>query len=372
MWLFFATFNAWSSLDAVASGPAIWLVPAFAVVSTLWSMDPSATLRFSLQFIATVACAVIAARHIAPRRFVSATLCGLLVPLLLSLAYGRYTYDPFSGAVVFVGVFGSKNALAGAVAVLLLSASAVLLDRNQPALMRATAFASFFAAAPVLLAARSATSLVTSVFAIAVLLGWYAFSRLATQERALLACAVAVVTLPLLAATVGVADEGARRFVEDYLGRDVTLTGRTTLWEKAAEQVADRPLLGQGYQAFWRHGSADAEGLWRYFHITGRSGFNFHNLYVEYAVALGLPGAALLAVVSAYALVATLLWGLEDRSMPSAFFCAFMAYALVRSFVELELFGQFGMMPVIFCAAMRYGLDRPLESGARRRLATPR
>jgi hypothetical protein len=71
----------------------------------------------------------------------------------------------------------------------------------------------------------------------------------------------------------------------------------------------------------------------------------------------GAMGAALLVVVLAYTLVRALVWSLAHRSVPAAFFCAFMAFALVRSFVEVEIFGQFWAMSVIYCAAMRYALD---------------
>lgn len=357
IWAVFAVFNARSSLTAVLSGPAIWAIPAMAVLSTAWSVEPAATLRFALQLVVTFGCAVIAARHLAPRHFVSATLCALTIVLGLSLLFGRYTTEWLTGAQVFIGVFATKNAVAGAVAALMLAACAVLLDRHQAMPMRVLGAGSLLLAGPILLMTKSATSVVTSVFAVGFLLGWYAFMRLTKGERALVGCAVLAVALPLVLAVLGVVQQGVRRFVEDVLGRDVTLTGRTLLWEKASELIAERPWLGYGFQTFWQHGNLEAEGIWRMFRITARSGFNFHNLYVEIAVGLGLVGAALLVVVLAYTLVRALLWSLADRSVPAAFFCAFMAFALIRSLVEVEIFGQFWAMSVIYCAAMRYALD---------------
>jgi exopolysaccharide production protein ExoQ len=79
-------------------------------------------------------------------------------------------------------------------------------------------------------------------------------------------------------------------------GKDITLTGRTDLWRIGLEQIAERPWLGTGYQAFWQPGNPEAEHLWRAFGIASRTGFHFHNLYLSNAVEIGIPGAALQAV----------------------------------------------------------------------------
>jgi O-antigen ligase len=40
-------------------------------------------------------------------------------------------------------------------------------------------------------------------------------------------------------------------FLFGLLGKDVTLTGRTEIWDAVMGSIAKRPLLGYGYQAFW-------------------------------------------------------------------------------------------------------------------------
>ena len=79
----------------------------------------------------------------------------------------------------------------------------------------------------------------------------------------------------------------------DATGKDVTLTGRTDLWAVAFQEIAERPLLGVGFQAFWVHGNPLAEQLWAQFGISGRGGFHFHNTLISNTVEIGLLGAAL-------------------------------------------------------------------------------
>ena len=58
-------------------------------------------------------------------------------------------------------------------------------------------------------------------------------------------------------------------------------------------------IVGAGYQAYWVQGFAAAEHLWLEFYIPARSGFHFHNTYIEVLVELGFVGFALLVLVIA-------------------------------------------------------------------------
>jgi O-antigen ligase len=47
-----------------------------------------------------------------------------------------------------------------------------------------------------------------------------------------------------------------------FLGRDVTLTGRTRLWTILLPVMANHPLLGYGYAAFWDGWKPEVLGVW--------------------------------------------------------------------------------------------------------------
>ncbi len=250
LWLlFFAVFPR-SSTSALSAWPQVWILPGLAIASTLWSKAPTPTLRFSLQFAATVGCACIAARQLGPRRLISGLVCALSVTMLLSLAAGRHIVDPLTRKVEFVGIFHSKNALAGHIAILVLASVAVLLDRRQPHAPQLLAMFSFMAALPVLQTARSAGSAVASALAVVVLLASHALSRLPARERVLMLFAVGATLLPLIVLLASLGETARSLVIEDMLGKDPTLTGRMELWQRAAALIADRPLLGRGFQAF--------------------------------------------------------------------------------------------------------------------------
>jgi len=76
---------------------------------------------------------------------------------------------------------------------------------------------------------------------------------------------------------------------------DATFTGRADIWELALEKIAERPLTGWGYQAYWalestRFGQEDTT-QW-----AGHAA-HAHNGYIDAALNMGLPGLALTLVV---------------------------------------------------------------------------
>jgi len=75
------------------------------------------------------------------------------------------------------------------------------------------------------------------------------------------------------------------------LGRDLTLTGRTEIWE-AVLKIDINPLLGAGYKGFW-----SGERLATLWDTLGVQLIQAHNGYIETYLNLGLIGLILLAMV---------------------------------------------------------------------------
>ena len=76
---------------------------------------------------------------------------------------------------------------------------------------------------------------------------------------------------------------------------DVTFTGRADVWELALDKIAERPLTGFGYSAYWalestRFGQEDAT-QW------GGNAAHAHNGYIDAALNMGFPGMLLTVVV---------------------------------------------------------------------------
>ena len=107
-----------------------------------------------------------------------------------------------------------------------------------------------------------------------------------------LICFVPLIAMNLL--TVGSVMSPALGGMTRLLPLDPTFTGRSAIWEFALAAVAEKPLIGHGYAAFWDDVSArqTAQGSeW------ATSAAHSHNSYLDLAVTIGLPGLALVVLV---------------------------------------------------------------------------
>jgi len=85
-------------------------------------------------------------------------------------------------------------------------------------------------------------------------------------------------------------------------------------------------------------GFADAERLWAEFYIATRTGFHFHNTYIEALVELGYVGFALICVLVggvAFAHLGRLLSRARDEAAYILFGLAVLL--VIRSFVEVDI-----------------------------------
>lgn len=318
-----------------------WLPLAFAFyvcLSVFWSDAPGITLRTSIQYCSHIACAYIAARTVSVRTLTIGSLIGIFVVLLYSLKVGGYSYDMLDGTYNFVGAFSSKNQIGfvASLGIYFCIVFLVFLRRGR---------ISFILTAPILvlsayllIMAHSATS-TASIPAVLTLVALLAMAKkLPLRYRRVIfvvgACGLVVVT--------AVAFAGLLDFVLGAFGKDSTLTGRTYLWEQGWEAAQQAPVLGVGYAAYWVQGFAEAERLWNEFYITTRSGFHFHNTYIEALVELGYVGATLISLI-----ILRTLWGhisaliFRAWQAESVILGGVMVLLFIRSFVEIDTFNPF-------------------------------
>lgn len=347
----------------------LFALPAFCVVSVLWSEVPSATLRYSLQLTLTFLIAIVIANRISAAAFLRCLFGIYGIGVVGSLLFGRVRDD--IGA--WLGIFGSKNAFAAVVSGFALTSIAVLFDRNAPLPMRALALASLALAPVLLLKAQSAGAMVFLSAGIAVSLGFVLSRRLNRAQKFLMMTAGAVVALLGSFAAIVYQDYIFNTFL-DFSGKDVTLTGRTDLWDVAQRYIGERPLLGVGYQAFWVQGNGPAEVLWAMFGVQARAGFHFHNFYLSNAVEIGLIGLSMQVAILFGAAWRAFGWALRSPSAESTFIASFLTVIISSSVIEVPVFFQFSVTTIIVLCCFVYATAAARESvraRQRRRPARP-
>jgi len=175
---------------------------------------------------------------------------------------------------------------------------------------------------------NSQTSLVCAVAAVSLLV----MSRitLIAQKpgRIMVLLMVVVSLLPLLEATLDLSD-----VVLGMLGRDSTLTSRTSIWQVLGE-LAMNPVVGAGYQSFWLGGTLEI--------LREKLGVMFinqaHNGYLEQYLNLGYIGVAFIGVIMLSGLLK--IRKHLDMDYPAAMLrLCFIVTAAIYNYTEASFYG---------------------------------
>ena len=337
--------------------PAV-LLALYCTLSFTWSREPALSFRFGLQLAATVAATLAICSRLSPRAFAEALFWLLGLSMVASVLFGQVRSD--IGA--WIGIYGSKNAFAGAAATFTAVSFALALSGDGGRTLRLAAVAGTLFGLGLVVLAQSVGALALLVPTLLAIVLVMAVPRMG-PTAALFVAAFAGLGLILAGLAVSAHARLLMDIVLETTGKDLTLTGRTDLWDIAADLIAQRPLLGVGFQAFWVQGHADAEALWLMFGIEGRSGFNFHNMYVSNAVEIGVLGVLLQCVVLFGAGVQTARWAIRSGKAVPALFFALTLMVILASVIEVQLFFQFSLRTVLVLAAFVYA-NEALRRGA--------
>lgn len=325
-------FLAWviwrDRAQAMATARAVPLLLgllALTALSTLWSIDSGATLRRSVWLGLSMAFGLYLAWRNDWKSLLNVVAGGFIVLIAGSFALGAFA--PSIGRMTaehpgaWSGLWTHKNTLGGIMALgVAICAGAAIVTPERRKLWIACAFAAF----GLVLLSTSKTALVASALGLGVIaLGMIMRRGPVQMITALAATAVLIVAgagIVLLAPDLLVA----------ALGRDLTLTGRTDIWEAATRFVEAKPWLGYGYYAFWLPDNGPA--YWVREAVAWQVA-SAHSSWLELALGLGRAGVVLFALQ----LAATLSRGAGVMLRPQAglwapaFLATFALYTLSES-----------------------------------------
>jgi len=258
----------------------------------------------------------------------------LLVPTsILCIKYfpqfGR-SYDPFTGTVIYGGATGNKNTLGATLIIYTLVLLWELLQlhddpaKDKKKLERFTCLLFLAMVAWVFVKSQSATSLVCTLLGAGIIWAMrlqFFRSRMNRMELYVFALAVLLVLLD------SVLD--IRAIFVSQLGRDMTFSGRTGIWERALS-VPINSLIGTGYYSFWLDPGRVAQVSKGYFFKLNEA----HSGYIETYLNEGLIGLFLLVtfLISAYRKIKRDV--LSGENSFNALRLAFLAIGIVYNLTE--------------------------------------
>lgn len=335
------------------------LVPVILVlpfVSVLWSVSPSTTLRRAIGLLFTVLLAYVLAIRFTPKQLLLLVFAILGTCIVLSVAI--FAVSPglarmSDGAIR--GIFIHKNSLGWYASLMMLVATAVLMDRSVG--LRRTAFIFLIAGVVCLLGSGSMTAIIATASAYC-LIGFYSILQ---KSRGMGRIVIILFFVQMSAGLLILLHEFLVPFLE-ALGKDATLTGRVPLWELVDRQIADHLLFGFGYQAFWTEANPEAWIIWSKIQWQAP---HAHNGFRDTMLSFGLGGTTLFALMLLRAVCQGAVLHCRDAQYGWLWLNVFTVMILVMNLTESIFLIQNDTIFILFATAIiMFSLYAPVFSSS--------
>jgi len=269
--------------------PVLLLLPLMAA-SALWSEEPLVTLKSAMSFGLVAVQAILLFRGMSLDEALN-SLGAALAPLIAVQLVAVVAF-PAVGVLVdpqepgaWSGTFLHRNYLAFFVMLATITYVGIWLSLKRRSLGVLLGLASCIA---LLVGSRSQTGLVLSTLSLLVLMLVEALARASVRLKL---PTMAVALLSLIVAAVASVTYSAEILAS--LGRDASLSGRVYIWRAVGEMIAQRPILGWGWQAVWGPSDTVYQAVYA---DLGASIPHAHSGYLDFALQLGYVGLVLIVL----------------------------------------------------------------------------
>jgi exopolysaccharide production protein ExoQ len=326
------------------------LLMGLCYASSLWSIDPSLTLRRAHALVFTTLFALyLGARFNGQEltQIIAITFVGLALGSVLAVfIYPKMGVHSDVNLGAWRGLWHEKNQMASLMAIGFLAciSSAIQIKALRFWWIAASALILFL-----VIMSQSKTSLLVCALSLCVLFFFMAIRRGGALSVMIVWGGVTLITL--LASVIYFMPDMALHLV----GKDPSLTGRTEIWASLLRLSEDRPWLGYGYKAFWAPDSHPAQLVQFQNQWDVPSA---HNGWLDLLIQLGWVGVILFGLCL---LVTCILGVLRAHKVNDGYFsllilCLFSFLILSESFI----LSQNNLIWIFFITAMARVTALPL------------
>lgn len=329
---------------------------ALAYVSKYWSIDPEVTSRrviamaINSAFAVYVGCVFRGAPL--PRMLMNTCLVMAIGSLIMVFAFPRIGVHQMDNAGLWRGLWYEKNQMGLVMVVGAVSSAAVLAADHLAGNGRKpwVPLLAFGLTTLLVMATQSKTSLLCWLLGVGMIGFWWLLKQ-GGAAITIVAVWFAVVTSSL-AAWLWNTDSAA---ILQALGKDPSLTGRTLIWEALMRRVAERPMTGYGFSAFWGVDSIPAREIRLETQWPVPSA---HNGWIDLLVQLGWPGAIFVGAVMLVSAILVIVrlngMGAREGYWSIAYLTVFTALSLSESVLLTHANLPWILMLAIMSRAMAY------------------
>jgi exopolysaccharide production protein ExoQ len=351
--------------EALAKLAPIWIFCSYMLMTALWSVDSNATLVNAIELLGSTVVGCYLATRYSLSRFIGILSWLFLITILLSavflVVFRNHGYS-FYGSGAWVGFFPEKNRLGAVMSIGILTFAALYSNTQRP--RRFLALLGIIVSAVLVIGSNSMTSILV-VCAVAVAIGSIAVW-----------CSPRFGVIGKITIIVGIVAAGAAYSsgltidtVLGFVGRTPSLSGRDEMWPFVKEAISNRPLLGYGYNAFFR-----SEIALNFFYsvaaFNNRPPFHAHNSFLQILIAGGYIGLLIFLIGLGIALWKSFLFFIHSKCSAAFFPIATILFLTIGSADEtyFPIINSFEWL--VYVAAYIY-VTRPGGMGSKNRVSDP-
>lgn len=343
-------------LDLLIKNKLLLAIPLLTIVSSVWSDIPLITLRGGIQLLLTTVFAMIIAAVVRFDSFIKIAGFCFFITMFLCLTSDRYAINGLTGEHNLIGIFNSKNFLSMNAAFSVFVGCTIYRNHNYTKKLKLFGLALVILSFSVLLKTKSLGSIVTTTLVLIVALFYIFYQKIYIPKlvRSNLNWLIVLSFLTLVFGLIVIGNSSSFDNVMYDLGKDPTLTGRTFIWSRGLESITENPIFGLGFQSAFYVGNPLAEEIWEFAHVPSGAGFNFHNMYIDITVEMGLLGGFIfILLLGKFIRLLANNKKLEFGSKEGFALMVFL-YMFLQTFLEAGWFSQFTISHFLICAAWVY------------------
>jgi exopolysaccharide production protein ExoQ len=339
-------------VNVLSKDRLIWVLVGFAVLSILWSANPSKSISRCIALIGTTMFGLyLATRYTMKEQLkLLAWTFGIAVVLSFVFAVALPKFGIMGGlhAGKWRGIYNHKNVLGKLMALSTIIFFIQVIDARKN---RWIVWFGCSLSLILLLLSTAKTSLINCIIVLAVCL----------------ACHILRWNYDwMIPGFTGVATIGGSLYIWlrtnldallGSMGKDTTLTGRGDLWPLVLNEIWKRPWQGYGYGAFWGGWNSEASGIW---YASGWPAPNSHNGFLDVWLQLGILGLFLLALSLFATLIRALLSIRHTTTSTWLWPLLYINYMLLANLGETTLMIQNDIFWVLY-VAIAYTLLLPIK-----------
>lgn len=316
------------------------LLVGIAVVSVLWSSEPTTTINRAVALIGTTLFGVYLASRYTMKEQLEMLGWAFGVAILLSflfiVALPKYGIMGGVHAGTWRGIYVHKNVLGK---VMVPSAVVFLLLAIRGKKNNLLLWGGFGFAVILLLFTTSKTALVSLII---MLLSLYLYRMLRWRYDLLIPAIFAMTTFggSVLIWLLDNADA-----LLGTIGKDATLTGRTKLWPFVLDMIDKQPWLGYGYGSFWNGLNGQSAYVWR---AVLWPAPNAHNGLLDLWLALGILGVLIYLIGFSFSLLRAIAWLRVSKTSENLWPLLFLTYTVLANITETSVMIQNNIFWVLY------------------------